>query len=405
MSPFFRRLISLILAILFCFLVILNIEWTDHPTEDVAKMKVPTGDSASVLLSKRVINVANKFCVIYNYTIAEDLSRSRDYEPISLALHSTMSYARYLVEQADTWDDFISYALLVEPNRKIYVQNLDQLWHCDSEVRRKVSLHLVWELSPFQTDCEVNLETLTFNYTCDDYDRRKAFPMIAASVIVYPINYLRNIARSGAGTRLHIVADMENIFCPFFGQMTRNETALMLQKYPTEKYVLVYRRFELKPGIRKPKTIHELWTLLKLSKATFFHSKFFPRGHFIPDLQEWLRYSSTNSDVISTGIDYTNGGWEPQFVMPSEAPFHYEEVLTRRYDHQVLVRELCRAGYKFRILSHVFNIHVGWKRNHTNLDLVLKRVTKYDPRYGNNDFTRYIEEKYPETAGGCPRLP
>ncbi|KAI6233096.1 hypothetical protein M3Y99_00952100 [Aphelenchoides fujianensis] len=383
MSPFLRRLLSLLLVAVFLFFVFFELEHV--PTHVVEKY-------------------AEKFCVVYNFTIAEGLSTPHPYEPISLALHSTMSYARYLVEQADTWDDFISYALFIEPRTQHFFYFVHRLWHCDERVREKTSLHLVWELTPFQRECTFDPEMFSFNGSCEGFYRKNAFPMMAASVLVYPINYLRNIARRGAGTRLHIVADMENIFSGSFASMVRNETELMLRKHPHEKYVLVYRRFELVPGLRKPKDIPQLWTLLKGSRATFFHSKYFPLGHFIPGLHEWLRYSADNTDVISIPVRYYSAGWEPQFIMPAEAPFHYEEVPTRRYDHQVLVRELCRADYSFRVLSHVFNIHVGWKTNHTHLEMVVHRVSKYDPHYGSPDFQQYLERTYPETRGSCPRL-
>jgi N-acetyllactosaminide beta-1,3-N-acetylglucosaminyltransferase len=83
-------------------------------------------------------------------------------------------------------------------------------------------------------------------------------------VIIYPINYLRNVARRGAASRLHIVADVENIFCPNFTQMVRNETEKLMKS--KEKYVLVYRRFEIEHGMRRPQNVQDLWTLLMARK-------------------------------------------------------------------------------------------------------------------------------------------
>lgn len=112
-------------------------------------------------------------------------------------------------------------------------------------------------------------------------------------MIIYPINYLRNVARLGAATQLHIVADVENIFSPNFTSLVRNETEKMLRS--KEKYVLVYRRFEIENGMRRPQNVQELWTLLRARKletklkilisvfrASFFHAHYFPTGHYIP---------------------------------------------------------------------------------------------------------------------------
>jgi hypothetical protein len=90
-------------------------------------------------------------------------------------------------------------------------------------------------------------------------------------VLIYPINYLRNIARRGAGTRLLIIADIENIFCPNFTALVRNETRKLMRS--RRKYVLVYRRFEIENGMRRPQNVRELWILLKARKFVFFWLK------------------------------------------------------------------------------------------------------------------------------------
>ncbi|KAI6170760.1 N-acetyllactosaminide beta-1,3-N-acetylglucosaminyltransferase [Aphelenchoides bicaudatus] len=212
----------------------------------------------------------------------------------------------------------------------------------------------------------------------------------------------RNIARRGAGTQLLIIADIENIFCPNFTDLVRNETEKLIRT--NEKYVLVYRRFEVENGMRKPQNVRDLWVLLKAKKASFFHAHYFPNGHYIPDLMDWLQYSVDNQTVVATNEAYNNPAWEPQLIMKSDVPFHYEDVVTRRYDHQVLIRELCRSDYQFKTLSHVFNFHIGIKRNQTGMDIIMKHIARYGGAYGNKIFVKYLDQKYPETTGACPAL-
>lgn len=58
--------------------------------------------------------------------------------------------------------------------------------------------------------------------------------------LMYPINILRNVARRGGATPLHLVADVENIFSRNFTAMVRNEAeALLLPR--NAKRALAYR--------------------------------------------------------------------------------------------------------------------------------------------------------------------
>ena len=85
--------------------------------------------------------------------------------------------------------------------------------------------------------------------------------------LFYPINFLRNIGRRGAASRLHIVADIENIFSPRFARLVRNETRCLLDA--DERFVLVYRRFELRVDVARPADAAALARLIRARKCDF----------------------------------------------------------------------------------------------------------------------------------------
>uniref|UniRef100_A0A915DD27 Uncharacterized protein n=1 Tax=Ditylenchus dipsaci TaxID=166011 RepID=A0A915DD27_9BILA len=77
-----------------------------------------------------------------------------EYEPITLAIHSTIDYVHHIIDQASNWDDFISYAVLIRNGEERAVAEFWNLWHCNPLVRRKVSMHLLWPKAPFQQTCQ-----------------------------------------------------------------------------------------------------------------------------------------------------------------------------------------------------------------------------------------------------------
>ena len=74
---------------------------------------------------------------------------------------------------------------------------------------------------------------------------------------MYPINLMRNEARRGAHSMLHVVADMETRFSDGFAEKVRPLTQRLLRG-DFGKSVLVYRRFEIEDKIAFPKTVQEL---------------------------------------------------------------------------------------------------------------------------------------------------
>uniref|UniRef100_A0AC34PYT9 Uncharacterized protein n=1 Tax=Panagrolaimus sp. JU765 TaxID=591449 RepID=A0AC34PYT9_9BILA len=278
----------------------------------------------------------------------------------------------------------------------------------------------------------------------------------------YPINLMRNEARKGATTPLIIVADTENFFSKNFAINVRNLSQKLLEIghekdvliyrleflssvfdsvenakenkqewawahysliliHPNfainvrnlsqklletghEKDVLIYRRFEMESSAKFPENLNETLQLFKNKKLFEFHSHVYREGHSIPNLDEWFNYGIANDVVTKTPIQFTRANWEPQFIFSTigNPPFHNELVPTRFQDHQFFVNEICRAGYKFHLLSHVYNIHYGVKKRSSDVEKLLVTVARNPGQKLLKNFRNYLNEKYPDTKNSCP---
>ncbi|KAI1727047.1 glycosyl-transferase for dystroglycan domain-containing protein [Ditylenchus destructor] len=171
------------------------------------------------------------------------------------------------------------------------------------------------------------------------------------------------------------------------------------------RHVLVFRRFEVEDGVKFPRNITQLAQLYENNKAVEFHSRFFFEGHHIPGLDKWFNYSLRERAQVKTWeLRYNRSTWEPQLIMRDDAPYHFEQIPTRVQDHQVLANELCRASHKFYLLSHVFNAHRGIKQSFTPVEKVVSEAGKVNARAIIPTFNAYLDSKYPDTKGKCPTI-
>uniref|UniRef100_A0A7E4VKB2 N-acetyllactosaminide beta-1,3-N-acetylglucosaminyltransferase n=1 Tax=Panagrellus redivivus TaxID=6233 RepID=A0A7E4VKB2_PANRE len=341
-------------------------------------------------------------CVFYNFLRSTD-TETTDHEPITLALHSTINYAEHVIKHAENWDDVLSYAIFLFPRHDEALQALAMLHKCHDTVNRKVSIHLVWNRNFLIESCVSdnivkNIATIPESLgSCDDFDIESFVEKLKEVKVPfgsYPINVMRNEARRGAATKLHIIGDIETQYSPAFAVNVRPLAQQLLNGY-LGKAVLVYRRFELDENEKFPTNLRRFSNLLADKKIVQFHVKHYRVGHFIPNLQHWLQYSLNNDEVTFDNVSYISSEWEPQFIMRHDAPYHYEHVPTRMTDHQFLCYELCRAGYSYLLMTHVYNIHPGIKDGATPLEksLGIYGLAQTDPTM--RKFRAYINARYP----------
>ncbi|VDO19395.1 unnamed protein product [Heligmosomoides polygyrus] len=191
---------------------------------------------------------------------------------------------------------------------------------------------------------------------------------------IYPINVMRNVARRGAPSGIHILSDIEMIFSAKFATLAKKLANEHVQK--DSKKIIVFRAHE-------------------------YHHKLFPIGHTIEALWEWFRRSKAKANPYVWEIPYKHSSWEPQFIMHATMPLSEEGIPTRLRDQQALAYELCRANYTFLLVSQLFNVHRGVKRVSTNFDTA---VVRHQSKLRANAFKKFVsrmDSMYPNTTKRC----
>ncbi|GMT24789.1 hypothetical protein PFISCL1PPCAC_16086, partial [Pristionchus fissidentatus] len=185
----------------------------------------------------------DRFCILYGVHIGKSSFREAGLEPVTLAVHATTNLAYMIKNQADHWEGPISLALYVDHRTAKHLSLLLRVIECSPLLSSRLSLHLVFERAAFQEECaNVSLPLSTEPCVDDIMHKFKELSETSPSPFgEYPINLMRNTARRGAPSLLHLVADIEMEFSDNF---TRFVTPLANQiVLPATKRALVHSLF------------------------------------------------------------------------------------------------------------------------------------------------------------------
>ncbi|CAJ0600897.1 unnamed protein product [Cylicocyclus nassatus] len=347
---------------------------------------------------------SSRYCIAYNITKASRSFREDNLEPITLAIHSTSLYLHLLDEQIQSWDGPVSLAFFIDRGSASAVQYLLDLYRCRDEYRAKLSLHVVYKLSAFQERC-YPLPLMSQSMPCKNLTKRyrkRFLENLLPPFGIYPINVMRNVARRGAPSLIHLISDIEMVFSLNFAENAKKIANEHIKE--GAKKLIVIRRFEIKENATVPRNHTSLKELIDDKIAFEYHHKLFPLGHTIEALWEWFRRSKSQPEPYVWEIPYKNPAWEPQFIMHATDPMSEEGMPTRHRDQQALAYELCRANYTFLLASQLFNVHRGIKTVTTSMD---SAVVQHQTRLRYRAFKKFvhrIDRMYPKTIRRCKRF-
>uniref|UniRef100_A0A914YPK3 Glycosyltransferase family 92 protein n=1 Tax=Panagrolaimus superbus TaxID=310955 RepID=A0A914YPK3_9BILA len=279
-------------------------------------------------------------------------------DSVTLCTHGTIGYAKYVYEYANNWKGPISVSFIVDENGFTSLAAYKLLYNCDRLMKKFVTTHIVWRETA-ESPCDPTFITNNIidlrPYKCDigEYEKISKHSLN----IPYPPNTLRNIARSGASTNIHLIADIEN----HFSKNAKYYLNLVAPKV-TKENVIAIRRFEYDVNEKEPETPKILKEMLKTEKGST---------------------------------------WEPQLMIHASHPYHFEGAPIRLADQQMLPYELCRANVKFNVVSHVFSFHKGIKRSNTAAELEPREKLIHQGDLVTAYFLKHLRQKYPNFEQSC----
>uniref|UniRef100_A0A0N4Z762 N-acetyllactosaminide beta-1,3-N-acetylglucosaminyltransferase n=1 Tax=Parastrongyloides trichosuri TaxID=131310 RepID=A0A0N4Z762_PARTI len=340
---------------------------------------------------------------------------------ITLVLHLTIDFFKYLEKQIKIWEGPISVALVIPraevikcPNNKIKLCGIyDEknfiifkiLYYFKKIFNPyKVSLHLLYDNDGINNCVPIIINEIKDNDNLMEKYKKglELGRKLPSPQKVYPINVARNIARMGKKTELFLSSDIEN----FSSDKYETKVSKIALKYLLEqkrKIVLVHRRFEYDIGASRPKNKKELKNLYIQKKASMFHASFYMQAHYIPYINQWMAVpEDDNVTSIFMTTNFTKYFWEPQFVGDNRVPYHLEEFPYRIRSNTHLGILMCHQEFRFAILNDVFMAHEGRRKKLNDNEEKSFKKGFNSIKKTIFDFNRWIKSNYPNMKKKCP---
>ncbi|KZC09948.1 N-acetyllactosaminide beta-1,3-N-acetylglucosaminyltransferase [Dufourea novaeangliae] len=291
---------------------------------------------------------------------------------VTLCTHATADHVYGIVELVRRWEGPLSLAVFTPgDDAGIAVALLDRACRCEPEMY-KVSVHLV-----FPTSRPPALERTTRGAPGDcaasDLQTGEADTERKRNGMMYPINVVRNVARTRANTSRVLVTDIELLpsekLASGFMEMVRGRP-------PKTGVVFVVPVFEIESRRQPPSTKKQLLLATKAGVAVYFHRFLCSHCQRFPGLTRWMIRPDPGKvrPLIITKREYPHHRWEPMF-------------------------EMCLLNYRLVILDGAFLVHTpGIKRKTVKVDAARQEFLKFHERRNARIYQRVIKrllKRYP----------
>ncbi|EEB14198.1 N-acetyllactosaminide beta-1,3-N-acetylglucosaminyltransferase, putative [Pediculus humanus corporis] len=191
----------------------------------------------------------------------------------------------------------------------------------------------------------------------------------------YPVNFLRNLAKSQSVTDYILTIDIDML--P--SENLRNDflKSKLVEKYQWNDVVFVVPIFEIEHDVQMPQSKNDLLECVKMGKARPFYLEPCEKCQSLTNYTEWLKNNKTSGIEILYEVEWKYP-WEPFFISNKKVPNFDERFKQYGMNRVSQICELYVAGYKFKIISNGFLIHDGYKRKNEfhemkNLDMTSNR--------------------------------
>ncbi|KAI1292338.1 Beta-1,4-glucuronyltransferase 1 [Halotydeus destructor] len=313
------------------------------------------------------------YSVINAYIIADN--NNPPYDDVTLTTQGSFEFLYHAEPLCQRWDGPVSVAVYAPGDDfKISVQIINYLRRCrDPCVKSNVTWHFIFDtiygpsLDNVTNPSSLNTKSIV-NCSLNNDEILQVYKsnFRAAHKNPYPINVVRNVARSQSRTKYVLASDIElypslHVVSMFKDLKAREEANLVPLAKSDIPHTYVLPIFEVKAGLKPPLTKTDLVNMAKAGDAIFFHKWVCDQCQNFPDRDKWLSTLKSNSslDVFrSTKRQRTRNAWEPLYIGTNDEPL-YDERLTwdGKRDKMSQMYEMCLMNYDLLVLDNAFLVH------------------------------------------------
>ncbi|KAF1754117.1 hypothetical protein GCK72_020675 [Caenorhabditis remanei] len=184
-----------------------------------------------------------QYCLGYNFLRSQKPFREDGLEPVTLTTHGTSGIIEEIEKKSTSWDGPISFALFIDYHSHRALEYIADVHRCNKKFQEKVSVQIAFRISPYQMFCQPIQYPKSLR-SCEDFIRnQKQYQReIDAPFQLYPFNIMRNLARKGAQSDLHLLMDADMITSDGFATKVKKISNEMITG--KKMNALVIRRFE-----------------------------------------------------------------------------------------------------------------------------------------------------------------
>ncbi|XP_036618389.1 beta-1,4-glucuronyltransferase 1 [Trichosurus vulpecula] len=338
---------------------------------------------------------------VYRHVLGDPSRRPRD--ALLLATHASLSNLGHVGTLLERWAGPLAVAVFAaRPDEAqlatVLTYALGAL--CTQAVRDRLTMHLV---CPARTEAAVpdprepgefaRISSCTDVFTSLGARSRSGRNYALATNVSYPNNLLRNVAREGAGHALVVDVDM----VPSEGLWTGLLELLALGEGRAGR-ALVVPAFEIRQGVRVPRTKIELMRFLKMGHVRPFYAELCPRCQAPTNYSRWLTLPPGGPLRPAYRVTWQDP-WEPFYVAGGGVPSYDERFRQYGFNRISQACELHVAGYEFEVLNDAFLVHKGFKMPgdfHPQ-----KEAENQRNKILFRQFKQELKTKYPDSPRRC----
>ncbi|UMM37764.1 hypothetical protein L5515_009429 [Caenorhabditis briggsae] len=314
-----------------------------------------------------------KYCVGYNFLEATESFREADnLEPVSLVTHATPDMMETIEKLTNLWDGPISLGIFIDSNSRNVLEYLTEIYRCDMtvhfaflhkssdssdancpiitisnsentcqnffasressfcELQFSNELQYTNELyytSPLKYVNKLQYAKFELKYINElqytsklQYTKNALRTAIVGPFQNFPHNLMRNIARKGSKSGLHILMDGDMIPSQNFAIKIKEIANRIIDG--KHKKVLAIRRFETESGMDIPTDNKKLLDSKILQRTFEFHHRYFTAGYSIEGLDEWFKKCEETDMVTASLVPYPGYIWEIHPILHRKDPYN-----------------------------------------------------------------------------------